>query len=65
MGSPELGDESMNDLLRARCKSDLKALAKRAAKMLELDEADIIRIGTKRYASSIVYQNSVLANAAA
>lgn len=43
-------------MLRARCTSDLQKLAKQAARLLQLDEADVIRIGTQQYAASVVYR---------
>ena len=46
-------------VLRARvrqCDGDLVPLLKRAAEILRLDEADVIRIGTQQYAASVVYR---------
>lgn len=56
--SPQATEDGsgMTKLLRARCKNDLLELTKRAATILELDESDIIRIGTKQYAASVVYR---------
>lgn len=45
-----------NKMLRARCTKDLLELAKQAAGLLQLDEADVIRIGTQQYAASVVYR---------
>ncbi|MEY2512021.1 MAG: hypothetical protein QOE26_2784 [Verrucomicrobiota bacterium] len=46
-----------SSLLRARCKKELKSLAKKAADILGLDESDVIRIGTQKYAASVVYRD--------
>lgn len=53
----------MEKILRARCKAELKELVERAANMLQLDEADVIRIGAQRYAAQVVYQPSALGTA--
>lgn len=50
----------MDKILRARCKAELKILVARAADVLGLDEADVIRIGAQRYAAQVVYQPTVL-----
>ncbi|HEY2681551.1 MAG TPA: hypothetical protein VGI59_09550 [Candidatus Udaeobacter sp.] len=44
-------------LLRARCQIELKTLTKKAAEILSLDESDVIRIGTQKYAASVVYRD--------
>ena len=43
-------------VLRARCEIDLKALIGQAALMMGVDQSDIIRIGTKKFANSVVYR---------
>ena len=55
----ELNNETgkKSALLRARCKVELKSLTRKAAEILSLDESDIIRIGTQKYAASVVYRD--------
>lgn len=40
-------------VLRARCDSETKSLAQRAAMILGLDESDIIRMGVRHMAGSL------------
>lgn len=42
-------------LLRARCERDLKILITQAALMMGVDESDVIRIGTRQYANSVIF----------
>jgi uncharacterized protein (DUF1778 family) len=56
----ELPDAKMTDILRARCREDQKSLVRRAARAIGLDEADLIRIGSTRYASEILYRSPAL-----
>jgi hypothetical protein len=49
-------------MLRARVRKndgDLLPMIKRAAEILRLDEADVIRNGSRQYAASIVYRAPV------
>lgn len=53
------------DVIRARCDADLKTLVEKAAARLDLDVADIIRMGTNEFAARVVYQQIDLARMAA
>lgn len=50
------GRSVKDEILRARCKTELKTLVHKAADVLGLDEADIIRIGAQRYAAEVIYR---------
>lgn len=53
-------DSSKTSVIRARCDDDLKTLVDRAALMLGLDEADVIRMGTRDFAQRVVFQRAQL-----
>lgn len=56
MEEPARKNPTKNKMLRARCTEDLQKLAIQAAGLLQLDAADVIRIGTQQYAASVVYR---------
>jgi uncharacterized protein (DUF1778 family) len=49
-------DTGKTAVLRARCDKELKALIRRASRISGLKQTDLIRIGAKRFAASLIYQ---------